>query len=314
MTRRLGFVGLAWWGLGPGDMAAAMENAGYFSDSLGLWNIRSRYERLVLKSPFSSFVAMQRLKEFAGDGKRPEYEAIFVISPHRLSLRMLSYLKKRSRYLVGVLGDDPVGARAVSESCWNQFDLVVAADNQWLDRLSGFQGKRRIMPWGSTLLDPALVRSDVYTPESLVIVGAPYPERVHVAINLAARNALTLQGDDWPSIDGVHRRSSSSRARTLNAIRKNREMVVNIHHKQFQRGLNPQFFDYAAAGIPQVVIYADDLAKFHVGLSGHDIQGRLEADQLLRDEQVLRHNQFVVSQVREHYMFHSCIERVLDVF
>lgn len=312
MANRVAFIGLNWWGLGPADMATSLSHVGYESDSLGLWNIGSRSDRLLMESAVSPAVAMWRLKRFLRASGSAALDAIFVMSPHRFGPQMLSYLRGRCTYLVALLGDDPVGARAVSSECWNHFDLVVAADEVWLERLRGFEGRRKLMYWGSTLLDSELISPGVYKPDALVIVGAPYPERIEVAQTLATQNPLTLQGAGWPAMMGVRTRSSRTRAETLHLIRENRELVVNVHHAQFKKGLNPQFFDYAAAGIPQIVIYAHDLERFTIGVD-RDMEAQILDGDLLQDEHMLEQNRKTTRIVREQYMFHSCIERVLDV-
>lgn len=311
MTARFAFVGLSWWGLGPEEMARAVSHFGPSSDSINVWNISRRSDRWMMDSRWAPFVAARRLSSL-GSHDAATYQAIFVVSPHRLNVDMLRYLKSRCEQLIAILGDDPVGSRSLRDECWAQFDGIFAADEYWLRDIPPVPAKCQVMPWGSTITDSDLINADPYTPESVVLVGSPYPERVAVAQHLVRRNPVTLQGDAWPDIPGVKNRPSSSRLETLNAIRENRELVVNIHHKQFRRGLNPQFFDYAAAGIPQVVVHTDNLLRYRLGM-GHDlIEGTLLEEGLLLSPIIQAQNLRFISIVRDKYSFHSCIERLIN--
>jgi hypothetical protein len=259
-------------------------------------------------SPLAKAEGMRRIRKLI-KSSRGNYSAIFVMSPHRYSAQMLRELKSGSQQLIALLGDDPVGPRSVRHECWDYFDLILAADKEWTRNIPPTVADRRVMPWGSTIVDTELVDANVYVPESLVLVGTPYPQRVALAKSLASRYPVTLQGEGWPQIPKTKQRPSASRRITLDQIRRNRELVINMHHHQFHRGLNPQFFDYAAAGIPQVVVHADDLDTYRLGLDGLLIEGSFYASDLLKDTAISDLTKQVVASVREAYMFHSCVGR-----
>lgn len=310
MPDRFAVAGLGWWGVGPVEMAQAMTRNGDTCDSVILWNIRRRLDRLLMSSPFSGIEGLRRLNASCLS-RHESYRAIFVVSPHRFSLRMLRSLKSRCAELVALIGDAPLGARRVETTNWSIFDRVLSADESWLRLIPDGCSVKGIMPWGSTLIDPALLSSDTYEPSSVVMVGSPYPERIELAKQLVGRSKLILQGTGWPNIPGVILRPSASRLATLEQIRANRELVVNVHHDQFDRGLNPQFYDFAAAGIPQVVVHADDIFTYRLGLDSLS-QDRSFLDQdLLLDERIQSVNSELVAKVRNSYMFHSCIKRGL---
>lgn len=309
LAARFAFVGLSWWGLGPEDMALSLSHFGASCDAISLWNIRRRSDRIVMNSRWAPLVANRRLSAIR---ESQAYEAVFVMSPHRLNADMLRNLKSRCGELIAVLGDEPIGARSVDDECWGEFDAILAADENWLRGVPPSTAKIKVMPWGSTLVDSDLINASPYRPESIILVGSPYPERVAVAQHLVHRAPVTLQGDGWPNIPGVAIRPPSSRIDTLKAIRENRELVVNIHHKQFLRGLNPQFFDYAAAGIPQLVVHADDLFRFRVGIGEDSIEGSLRDDELLYNQSIRDQNLKLIAEVRESYMFYSCVERFFN--
>lgn len=255
-----------------------------------------------MESPWSLVEASRRLGRIRALPSG-HYKSIIVASPHRFSVGMLKLLKSRSQRLIALLGDEPVGVRSVKEECWATFDKILVADESWIGSIPATDGTVAVMPWGSTLVDEQMLNAPTYKPESLVLVGSPYPERVSLARMLADKATVTLQGSGWPTIEGTTVRGSSSRLVTLESIRKNRELVINIHHKQFRRGLNPQFFDYAAAGIPQVVVHADQLDRYRLGMS----EGSLAAESLLASTAVQGANEEIIARVRKSQMFSSCI-------
>lgn len=310
MSTRFAVAGLSWWGLGPEDIALQMSHAGASCDSLILWNIRRRLDRLMMESPWAKIEASRRLKRFLEPND--DYRAVFVASPHRFSAEMLRSLKSKTTELIAILGDTPVGARAVESKCWRLFDQILVADEAWLDRIPETGAIRGTMPWGSTLVNADLLNADSYTPESVVLVGSPYPERIELAQLLAREEPLVLQGNGWPELPGVILRPASSRIATLEQVRENRELVVNVHHKQFDRGLNPQFFDFAAAGIPQVVVHANDLHTYRLGLGVNSLEGSLDGARLLSNPSIRRMNIETISKVRNSYMFHSCVGRFVN--
>lgn len=291
-------------------MARALNQAGQIADHVEIWNLQSRLDRQLMPSRTASVVASRRLRR--GLDHTGGYHAIFVVSPHRFSYKMLSYLRTRGRNLVALLGDDPIGPRSVAEECWALFDVVASADESWLTRVGTQCSTRRVMPWGSTLDDPQLLAAEPYGATSLVLVGAPYKERVAVAESLARRYDLVLQGDGWPAVPGARLRPSESREGTLYRVRSNRELVVNIHHSQFNAGRNPQFFDYAAAAIPQVVVYPNSLTQYSLGLSEPVCYDLFDDANLLANRELHEANRKLVANVRANYMFNACIERVLD--
>ena len=264
-----------------------------------------------MESRLAPVIAARRLSSLGAHGASM-YDAVFVMSPHRLNARMLRYLNSKCDKLFAVLGDDPVGARSVRDDCWQEFDGVLAADESWLRNVPPSYAPRVVMPWGSTLIDPNLLSGEPYVPKSVVLVGTPYPERVALARHLLRKTEVTLQGDEWPAIPGAKLRPSSSRQETLSAIRENRELVINIHHSQFTRGLNPQFFDYAAAGIPQLVVHADDLLRYRLGWAGQQFEGSLDDDELISDPKLHEQNLKIISLVRDKYLFHACVERAYN--
>ncbi len=292
-------------------MAAQMNKSGVLCDAIPVWDIRRRWDRALMDSPLADAFGRQRIIGRLRQLGIKSYDAILVLSPHRFSVRSLQTLKEHGSLLVAVLGDDPAEKRAVSNQRWSLFDRILSADASWLERVVTVPSQTGIMPWGSTLINEDLLSAQPYEAQSLVIVGAPYRERVRIAETLASQGPLTLQGSAWPGIPGACLRPSSPRLETLKEIRRNREMVVNIHHPQFKGGLNPQFFDYAAAGIPQVVVYADSPETYQIGLGVRKLQGNLNHQMILHNPQLRDLTSHVVDGVRESYLFHSCVERAL---
>lgn len=311
MSERSAIVGMSWWGLGPEEMASEMSNSGEPCDAVILWNIRRRVDRVMMQSSWSMIEGARRLRRIKALPTR-HYKAIIVISPHRFNVRMLRFLKSRSHQLIALLGDNPVGARSVTDDCWSLFDKILVADESWSEGIRPTGGNLAVMPWGSTLVNQEILNAGTYRPESLVLVGSPYPERVELAQRLVESDALTLQGNGWPSVAGTSLRASNSRLLTLETIRNKREMVVNIHHKQFHRGLNPQFYDYAAAGIPQVVVHADQLDRYRLGMDGHVLEGTLGVESLLMNSAIQGLNEEIIRRVRKSHMFSSCIRRYIN--
>jgi hypothetical protein len=311
LSKRFAVVGLAWWGLGPEEIAKEISHAQAPCDALVLWDIRRKMDRVVMDSPLADAEGFRRVRNFT---KRSEktYRAIFVMSPHRYSVRMLQQLKSACQQLVALLGDDPIGPRSVGGECWDYFDMVLVADEKWTSQIPSTSAQLSVMPWGSTLVASEFVDADVYVPESLVLVGTPYPQRIALAEKLSKQYPLTLQGGGWPQIPGTMLRAPAPRITTLGQLRENREMVVNVHHDQFYRGLNPQFFDYAAAGIPQLVVHADDLDTYRLGLCGAPMEGNLHTSDLLNDAAIKDLTARIVAAVREEYMFHSCVARFVS--
>lgn len=310
LSDKFAVVGLSWWGLGPEEMALELTHAGMDCDAFVLWDIRRRVDRKLMDSPLGFAEGARRARSIARSSQGG-YRAVFVTSPHRYTAAMLRTLKTVSIELIALLGDEPVGVRAVKRECWDIFDRILAADERWLLHIPPTGAHRGTMPWGSTLMADELLEASPYRPESLVIIGAPYSERIELAERLAQKFPLTLQGDGWPALPGVRRRPASSRLETMTEVRRSRELVVNIHHSQFARGINPQFFDYAAAAIPQVVVHADDLDRFRLCVDNEVLEGYLSESDVLHDSDLASLNERVIRVVRRSYMFHSCIRRAV---
>jgi hypothetical protein len=300
-------VGLNWWGIGPDEMSEALSAADFPAHSLPLWDLERRTHRMLMKTRLGDLALLLR---YAGRLRtEPNLSWTVVVSPHRAPAWLLRELKRRSDIMVALLGDDPVYPRGVADEAWRSFDIVLSPDADWLAAIP--DGVRaEVTGWGSTLTDNELLESAEYSPERLILVGTPYPERVTVAQRLAATDRLTVQGRGWDLGLNVEIRPPGERLATLSGIRREKGLVVNVLHPQFKSGVNPQFFDFAAAGIPQVVVFADDLDRWYVG-GRTGPTGIFASTDLLSTPQIAAANGELIASVRKTQMFPTILSKFL---
>lgn len=255
-------VGFRWWGVTVDDMAQHLQAEGFDARALGIWDIRRRSHRLIMKRErAASWLLSRRIRAVAEE----THGWSVVTAPHRLTDRDAQLLAKRGPLSI-LLADDPVGIRSVSSGVWNEAYSVVSPEPAWLANVPVGTRQRSVFGWGSTITDSELLSGEPYRPERLLIMGAAYRERVEMARRLAKVFPLTVQGQGWEGlVPGADHRPAAGRLETLKAIRGRREMVVNVHHQQFTTGRNPQFFDFASAAIPQLVVHAHELERWRIG-------------------------------------------------
>jgi len=295
----LSFVGLNWWGVGVAEMEAAVDN----SSSIGLLDLNRRTDRFLMRSAVQFAVARNRLVRQWGNRY---VEAAVVVSPHRISPWMARYLRERSNKLVALAGDVPSGARSIPDQVAAHFDVVGLADLSWSKSLP--KGTRIApAPWGSTVRERDLLAAPLYSPQRLAIVGTAYPERVEIVRQLRESLPIVTVGA-WPDIDGVENAPAMARLETLRWLRRHETGVLNILHPQFESGLNPQFFDYVACGVPQLVTSALTRKSYvPTGDGGMEmLPERLDISQLLALNVQIRHD------ARLNLSFADTIKKVLD--
>lgn len=292
-------VGLDWWGVGPTEMAQATSGA----IAVPVWDLRKRGDRHLIDSPIAGMLASRRMRSLR---HQSPFDWILVSSPHRLTTANAVTLRRHASKLVGLLGDVPVGRRTISPGVSDLFDLFAVPDNDWElpGRIANIP--RVVEPWGSTVCDPRLLSGSTYDFERVAFVGTAYPERVELARSLSRSHSIVTFGD-WPSLPRIEQRPAASRLDTLRALRTLRALVVNAHHPQFVSGLNPQFFDFSAAGIPQFVVYAHAPHTAHFPLTRARPQDLREpvdfaAVRLAADS--------ASTAIRENHLFRHTVERL----
>lgn len=300
-------VGLDWWGTNPHAMAARARRSGLNVRSSTIWNITRRSHRVAMQSRWleraASAAAVSRLKG--------TFDWAIVTSPHRIADASLERLRSRSGHVIALIGDDPVGPRHVSDARWMGFDLVASADPAWLGRLSHLDVATKVEGWGATVLDLPEITQHPSVPSGILIVGAPHATRIKLAAQLAGRYPVTVQGPGWPKISGTLQRGAMPIDDTLSLALARRELIVNIHHEQFSVGLNPQFFDYAAMGIPQIVVRPVAPLMFELPFGTSDPENIDNVD-LLSSARVVDANREISSVVRRSYLFEHSLERLLS--
>lgn len=294
------FIGMTWWGVGAREMALATPN----SHSVSLWNLKDRLDRAVIRTPLQFPIAKRRMAT-AIRGHR--YDATFVVNPHRLSPAMMSVVRRSSSRTIALLGDDPIGERTVNPIVANGFDLFALADMAWS---SSLHTDRPIVEaaWRSTVVADALVGGCMQHPSGYAFVGTAYPERVALATALA-QTAPVMTVGNWPSISRVQAAGARSREATLALLRERRSAVVNVLHPQFKTGLNPQYYDYLACGVPQVVVHGSAADTWVPSPTGK-ISVDLSADGALTKIFSLN-NQLRDAQPIHSYLFTHTVERLL---
>ena len=242
-------VGMHWRGVGADEIAASLPD----TRSLNLWNLTSRIDRAIMGSPAENAVARHRLHRAVRsvNGDTRAFAWALVTCPHRLTAPAMQELRRSSTRLVALLGDEPCGSRAIEQSVLDHFDLVSLADPRWQDSLPAHTPVT-VEPWRSTLPIPKRRTHQIYRPEKLAFVGSPYAERTEMMRTIAPHFPSITIGS-WPQAAGVHQVPAISRHETIAVLRQHKALVVNMHHRQFTTGLNPQFFDYAISGIPQLI-------------------------------------------------------------
>lgn len=291
------FIGLKWAGVGPEEMAEATN-----LDSSILWDLTSRRDRILMNSPISDLAATWRINKV--DSPRAW---IVVTSPHRLSLNSAMMLKKKSSKLIALLGDNPVGSRAIRKPVLNLFDVVCVADGHWVESLSDARIPLLVHGWGSTITEKGLITANLIPPETLAVVGSPYNERVAM-VEAMSKHFPMLTIGNWPAVGQELQLPSSSRLETIATLRSHKALVLNMHHTQFVNGLNPQFYDYASAAVPQVV--------WHMS-RGFSLPNNFRimpegAPMRFMSEEVFVGNLEAISEVRKNGMFATTLERLLS--
>lgn len=235
---RIAIAGLDWWGPSPRDFARVAER--FEVDPIGLANLQSPIDRRVLKVPGARQVLLGG-RALRGARKA---ELLVILTPHRVPHAVLQTLRRRAA-VVAWLGDEPKGPRAIRYA-WSDFDAVFAADHRWVAGSIG-------LPWPHLVPTEACLPVEPPRMRAGAVVGTPYPDRVAAARELVSDGwDLIALGPGWPS--DIPSRATMDRLATLQAIRRDRRIVINIPHRQMSRTLNPFFFDVAAAGIVQVYL------------------------------------------------------------
>jgi hypothetical protein len=203
-----------------------------------------------------------------------------VLSPHRLSRADIERLKSRTTRIVAWVGDEPRGARAI-DRVEDLFDVVYVSSPEWL-RLGT---TRHTLHWPHLVPDDLRARNSRQQPQKLLVVGAPYRDRMLYVRRLMAAGAdLRVVGRGWP--DDIPTLPMMGRLQTLRYAIDASACILNIPHEQMRKSLNPFFFDLAAADIPQVVVglngepaemgfpdvttagLGTDLSKTHIAAAG----------------------------------------------
>lgn len=295
------FVGTSWWGVGAPEMARATP----YSSSAVLWNLTKRTDRLLMNSPLQLTVAGTRLRTAL---KRKHFQTMFLTNPHRVSAGMIRHARKSADRIIALLGDAPVGERRISNDVLDGIDLIALPDVNWA---KGWGTSPPIVqaPWRSTVVSRDLFGAPMLPPHGIAFVGTAYPERVRLARKIAEIVPVLTIGR-WPGIPGAEAIPALPREDTLRFLRSRRVAVVNVLHQQFSSGLNPQYFDYLACGIPQVVVNAtEDVAWIPTN------EGPVTIDLLAPDamEAIGNANEFLrAGYSLSELSFAHTIERVLN--
>lgn len=296
----ISFVGLSWWGVGVSEMADATSD----STPVILWNLRSRRDRLLMRSPAQYLVAGQRLRRAF---QNRTFATSFIVSPHRLSAPMWSLVRERSEHVVALLGDEPVGQRALCPELIENVDTVAVADISWADAV-GSTIPVVEAPWRSTITDEELLGAPMNRPLRVAFVGTPYPERVEFASRLSERLEILTVGN-WPQLRGVVAHPPKSREATIRLLRRERAMTINVLHPQFRGGLNPQFFDYLACGVPQILVDGRNFDMWVPSSSG-DALIRVDESNML-DVAYEANRRLLSEYTPQSLRFSTTIERLL---
>lgn len=252
-------LGLNWWGINPYQMAESLTNTKTSPTyTLSTWDITRRKDRLIMSTPLADHLSHRRVKRYLSEldssNNVKEFSWVSIYSPHRVSTPALALLRGRTKKMIAFFGDRPLAARRITAESIAHFDSLSVPDPTWFDDLPHGDYRQDISIWGS-ILDPRIVgQYAAYRPEGFAVVGTPYPERQEIVKQIEELGqTVTAIGSGWKGLVAgcVHR--SRSVASTIELLRQKKLAVLNIHHRQFVKGLNPQFCDYAVAAIPQVV-------------------------------------------------------------
>lgn len=299
-------VGMDWWGIGPTSMVAQLKSQSIDSTAIPVWDIRQRVDRTLLRMP--GHLLMESVRS------RPALSTlavgwVIVTSPHRVSYRTLRRLKASSHKLVALLGDNPVGPREIDRGRLHLFDAISFADSAWAEHVQLPSARTRIVPWGSCISDDKLLAAESYRPAGFAVIGAPYDSRINAVRELQEMTKVEVFGDGWLGKVNCKVNASETIENTIRAVRRRRLAVLNIHHEQFVRGLNPQFFDYAAAAVPQIVLPHSYKDTSNLGSDIASLVGLLNM-QMLRAPSELStgRTQELASVVRGKFMFKNSVE------
>lgn len=260
-------VGMRWWGVGSEQVADALG----VDDvrAVVLWDLTRRADRRLMATPAARPLTSFRLRKYMRD----PVDWVVVMTPHRLNDRTAAALHAAAGGRVGfLLGDAAVGERSICDDVWAVSSVVASPEPSWWVTAPAEVPKVRVSGWGSTITDDDLLAGLPYRPARFALVGAPYPERQSVAQSLVrGGHHVFLQGAGWPGlVEGAEVLPSAPRVATLHALRDRRALLVNVHHPQFVSARNPQFFDYAAAAVPQVSILARSIDRYQLGMDSAD--------------------------------------------
>lgn len=305
-TSETGFgllVGMRWWGVGPDEMSASLAVSGISAKSVCSWDIRSRFDRVIMGSPLSDLTVTRRIQSvMRGLPSRPDWAV--TTSPHRISSSALRLLSSASSNLVALLGDSPVGEREIVLEKQEQFKRIYVADQAWLTDLMIAEDRCGVEPWG-TCLPPW--RGPYYQPASLLFVGTPYPSRVEFLRELSRSREVQVIGTAWHGKVNCAVHDSMPMPDVIEYARANQMCFLNIHHQQFKYGLNPQFFDFAASGIPQIVL--DSRGRFDANLgSQFDFHDAISKN--LDDLPSIENTIEVAEAVKSKFLLSHTIERI----
>lgn len=292
-------LGQGWWGLDARTMAVSVPDATGFN----LWDLSSRVDRVLMGSPLEFHISGRRLRRLIN---HEEMDWTIVVSPHRLDGRMAEHIRARTKKLVGLLGDDPIGRRRIHSEVAEYFDSFIVADDNWVNSLpAAFQGAQTLN-WGSAGIHHAFANAKPYSPKRVALIGTPYEERVELARLLADKLPILTFGK-WPQIPNAVQYPGLNRIETLRAVRAQQALVVNAHHPQFHSGFNPQYSDYVVSRVPQLLKWSHQDGVKTPGQSGDTIQ----LDQILKDARVENSNLELFSRPIEEFLFSETIKKAL---
>lgn len=292
-------VGFRWWGVGAEDLASSVVGA----RSLVLWDLTRRVDRQLMRISVGARVASRRVRRRMDD-LQGDFSWVLVTCPHRLSAAATSQLRVRTGRLVAFLGDDPVHERSISPELMRMYDLAAVADFGWARSIDPRVPVMQA-PWRSTLPGSMASRLERARPSKIAFVGSAYDERVALATKLSADHEIVTVGN-WPYIPGAEQRPAAPRIETLEWLKDQNAVVINAHHRQFDRGLNPQFYDYVFAGIPQVTVSGGSGEMY---LPSSEYPWAHRATDPLSDE-VWKANSLIFSRPPVEFSFGRTIEEI----
>lgn len=257
-TGRYCFIGQSWWGPGPAEFAARANEAGFESESVDLFDLRRRWDRILTSRgllPPATRAQLSRSR-VTRKLKRAAAEIFVVLSPHRLGSECVRSLRERGR-VVAWMGDEPSGERAIPMDAAPLYESSFLANPTWKMPASSSAAP---LCWPN-LVPPKVIGAPTLG-RAVALIGAPYANRVRVARELIASGRdIAIIGPGWNDALGSSCGDSNvclvgplGWTDTLQLVASGRYLIVNIPHSRMYGTFNPQFFDYAAVGCAQIYV------------------------------------------------------------